>query len=145
MSCAHIAHDCIIGDGVIIGYSAGLAGHVEVGDNAILSASIGVHQFCKIGNLAMVAAGAMVNMDVIPYVIAHGDRATLVGLNFIGLKRGKMKLSEVKDIKTAYRALFMSKLTLKEAMVKLKDSTSPCVKDITVFIKNSKRGITRPK
>ncbi|MCA6071538.1 MAG: acyl-ACP--UDP-N-acetylglucosamine O-acyltransferase [Endomicrobium sp.] len=144
MSCAHVAHDCIIGDGAIIGYSTGIAGHVEIGDYAILSASIGVHQFCKIGKSVMVGAGAMINMDVIPYVTVHGDRAVLVGLNLIGLKRKKIKLSEIEDIKSAYKILFMSKLTLEEAMSKLDKSRSPYVEDITTFIKNSQRGITRP-
>ncbi|GHT36317.1 acyl-[acyl-carrier-protein]--UDP-N-acetylglucosamine O-acyltransferase [Endomicrobiia bacterium] len=145
MSCAHIAHDCAIGDGAIIGYSTGLAGHVEIGNSAILSASIGVHQFCKIGNSAMVAAGAMVSMDIMPYVTAHGDRATLVGLNLIGLKRKKIKLSGIEDIKMAYRTLFMSKLTLEDAIIKLGDLTSPYIKDITTFVRNSQRGIARPK
>jgi UDP-N-acetylglucosamine acyltransferase len=144
MSCAHIAHDCIVGDNVIIGYSTGLAGHVKIGDYAILSASVGVHQFCKVGSSVMIAGGTKVTMDVIPYVTAHGDRAVLVGLNLIGLKRRKIKNSEIEDIKTAYRTLFMSKLTLEDAMVKLEDSRSPYVKDITTFIKNSQRKITRP-
>jgi UDP-N-acetylglucosamine acyltransferase len=147
MACAHIAHDCIIGDNVIIGYSAGLAGHVEIDDSAILSSGIGVHQFCKIGKSVIIGGGAMVNMDIIPYVTAQGDRAVLAGLNLIGLKRKKVKLSEIEYIKDAYRILFMSKLTLEDAVVKLKESTStsPYVKDMILFIENSQRGIARPK
>jgi UDP-N-acetylglucosamine acyltransferase len=145
MSCAHVAHDCIIGDGVILGYSTAIAGHVEIGEHAVLSASIGVHQFCKIGKSAMIGAGSMINMDVIPYVTAYGDRAIIVGLNLIGLKRNKIKVSEIQSIKSAYKILFMSKLTLDNAMAKLEDSTSPYVKDIMDFIRNSQRGITRPK
>ncbi|MDR1926968.1 MAG: acyl-ACP--UDP-N-acetylglucosamine O-acyltransferase [Endomicrobium sp.] len=145
MSCAHIAHDCIIGNGVIIGYSTGIAGHVEIGNYAILSAGIGVHQFCKIGTSVMIGAGAMVSMDIVPYVTAQGDRAVLAGLNLIGLKRRKIKLCEIEDIKSAYKILFMSKLTLEDAMLKLKDSQSTYVKDITAFIKNSQRGIARPR
>ena len=117
-SCANIAHDCIIGDGAIIGYSTGIAGHVEIGDYAILSASIGAHQFCKIGKSVIVGAGTMINMDIIPYVTVQGDRAVFVGLNLIGLERKKIKLSEIEDIKSAYKILFMSKLTLEEAMSK---------------------------
>ncbi|MDR2616842.1 MAG: acyl-ACP--UDP-N-acetylglucosamine O-acyltransferase [Endomicrobium sp.] len=145
MACAHIAHDCIIKDNVIVGYSTGLAGHVEIDDGAILSSGIGVHQFCKIGKSVMIGAGAMINMDVIPYVTAQGDRAVVAGLNLIGLKRKKVKLSEIEDIKSAYRILFMSKLSLDDAIAKLEESASPYVKDITDFIKNSQRGITRPK
>ncbi|MDR1522915.1 MAG: acyl-ACP--UDP-N-acetylglucosamine O-acyltransferase [Endomicrobium sp.] len=145
MACAHIAHDCIIKDNVIVGYSTGIAGHVEIDDGAILSASIGVHQFCKIGKSVIIGAGSMINMDIIPYVTVQGDRAVLVGLNLIGLKRKKVKLSEIEDIKSAYRILFMSKLSLEDAIAKLEESNSLYVKDITDFIKRSQRGITRPK
>jgi UDP-N-acetylglucosamine acyltransferase len=145
MACAHIAHDCIIGDNVIIGYSTGIAGHVEIDDSAILSAGIGVHQFCKIGKSVIIGAGAMVSMDIVPYVTAQGDRVVIAGLNFIGLKRKKIKLSEIEDIKNAYRILFMSKLSLEDAVVKLKESPSQYVKDMVKFIENSKRGIARPQ
>jgi UDP-N-acetylglucosamine acyltransferase len=145
MACSHIAHDCILGDNIIVGYTTGIAGHVEVGDNAIFSAGVGVHQFCKIGKAAMIGGGSMVTMDIIPYVTAHGDRVALSGLNLIGLKRQKIKLSEIEDIKNAYRILFMSKLTLEEAMEKLKEfSSSIFVQEILNFIKNSQRGIARP-
>ncbi|MDR3195984.1 MAG: acyl-ACP--UDP-N-acetylglucosamine O-acyltransferase [Endomicrobium sp.] len=145
MACAHVAHDCIISDNVIIGYSTGLAGHVEIDDSAILSSAIGVHQFCKIGKSAIIGAGSMVSMDIVPYVTAQGDRAVLVGLNLIGLKRKKVKLLEIEDIKDAYRVLFMSKLSLEDAVVKLKDSSSQYVKEMMLFIENSQRGIARPR
>ncbi len=144
MACCHIAHDCIIKDNVIIGYTTGIAGHVEIDDYAILSSGIGVHQFCRIGKGVMIGAGSMVGMDIIPYVTAQGDRATLAGLNIIGLKRKQIKLSEIEDIKNAYRVLFMSKLTLEDALAKLENEPSPYVKEIVVFIKASQRGITRP-
>jgi len=143
MACAHVAHDCVLGDNVIIGYTSGVAGHVEIGDYVILSGGIGIHQFCKIGESAMISGGAMVSMDIIPFAIAQGDRAVLAGLNVIGMKRRAMKLSEIEDIKNAYRVLFMSKLPLEEAMAKLVDIPSPYVKKITAFIKNSQRGIAR--
>jgi UDP-N-acetylglucosamine acyltransferase len=144
MACSHIAHDCIIGDNVIVGYSTGIAGHVEVGDNAIFSGGVGVHQFCKIGKSTMIGGGAMVVMDIIPYVIAQGDRAVLNGLNLVGLKRQKIKLSEIEDIKNAYKILFLSKLNLEEALLKLQDFESEYVKEIIHFIKNAQRGIARP-
>jgi UDP-N-acetylglucosamine acyltransferase len=145
MACAHIAHDCIIGDNVIIGYSTGIAGHVEIDDSAILSGGIGVHQFCKIGRSSIIAGGAKVVMDIVPYVTAQGDRAVIAGLNLIGLKRKKVKLSEIESIKDAYRILFMSKLSLEDAIVKLKELSSEYVKDMVRFIENSQRGIARPK
>lgn len=144
MACSHIAHDCILGDGVIVGYSTGLAGHVEVGDYAIFSGGVGVHQFCKIGKHAMVSGGAKVVMDIIPYSTAQGDRAVLAGLNIIGMKRSRMKLSDIEKIKEAYKILFMSKMTLEDALEKLKDSDCQPVQEMFAFIKNSKRGIARP-
>ncbi|AKL97830.1 acyl-ACP--UDP-N-acetylglucosamine O-acyltransferase [Endomicrobium proavitum] len=145
MASAHVAHDCILGNNVIIGYTSGVAGHVEIGDDAILSGSVGVHQFSKIGKSAMISGGAMVAMDIIPYCVAQGDRAVLAGLNVIGLKRKQMKLSEIEDIKNAYRVLFMSKLPLNDALEKLESIASQYVKEITDFIKSSQRGIARPK
>lgn len=145
MACCHIAHDCIIKDNVIIGFTTGIAGHVEIDDFAILSSGIGVHQFCRIGKGVMIGAGAMVGMDIIPYATAQGDRAVLAGLNIIGMRRRQMKLSEIEDIKHAYRVLFMSKLTLEDAIAQLEESPSIYVKEIISFIKTSQRGITRPR
>ncbi|MDR2772225.1 MAG: acyl-ACP--UDP-N-acetylglucosamine O-acyltransferase [Elusimicrobiota bacterium] len=144
MSCSHIAHDCILGDNVIVGYATGLAGHVEVEDRAIFSGGCGVHQFCKIGKLALVGGGAKVTMDIIPYSMAHGDRAVLVGLNTIGMKRHKMRLADIDEVKNAYKILFMSKLGLEEALEKLKDTKSVYVKDIVEFVKKAQRGVMRP-
>jgi len=145
MAGSHVAHDCILGDHVIIGYTSGVAGHVEIDDYVILSGNIGIHQFCKIGKSAMIAGGAAVTMDIIPYAIAQGDRASLAGLNTIGMKRRQMKLSDIEDLKNAYRVLFMSKLQLNDAVEKLESVKSEYVKEITDFIKASQRGIARPK
>lgn len=145
MACGHIAHDCVIGNNVIVGYTTGIAGHVIVEDYAIFSGSVGVHQFSKIGKHSMVSGGAMVAMDILPYCIAQGDRAVLAGLNVIGMKRSQMTLAEIEDIKNAYRVLFMSKLTLNDALCKLENTQSKYVKEMTDFIKNSQRGIARPK
>jgi UDP-N-acetylglucosamine acyltransferase len=144
MACAHVAHDCIVGDNVIIGYASGIAGHVEIGDNAILSGDVGIHQFVRIGKFAMLGGGAKVVMDIIPYSTAQGDRAVLAGLNVVGMKRRKMKLSEIEEVKNAYRVLFMSKLTLNDALVKLENSRSAYVQEIISFVKSSQRGIARP-
>ncbi|MDR2192011.1 MAG: acyl-ACP--UDP-N-acetylglucosamine O-acyltransferase [Endomicrobium sp.] len=144
MSCSHVAHDCITGDNVIIGYASGIAGHVEIGDNAILSGDVGIHQFVRIGKFAMLGGGAKVVMDIIPYAIAQGDRAVLAGLNIVGMKRKKMKLSEIEEVKSAYRVLFISKLTLNDALAKLENNPSRHVQEIIKFVKSSQRGIARP-
>jgi UDP-N-acetylglucosamine acyltransferase len=145
MSCAHVAHDCIIGDNVILGYSTGVAGHVLVDDYAVLSSHIGVHQFCRIGKSAMIGAGSMVNLDIIPYAMVYGDRAKLIGLNTIGLKRRDINCFDILNIKKAYKVLFSSKLILSKAIVELENLNSQYVIEIVNFIKQTKRGIARPK
>ncbi|MDR2676845.1 MAG: acyl-ACP--UDP-N-acetylglucosamine O-acyltransferase [Endomicrobium sp.] len=147
MSCAHIAHDCFIGNNVIVGYSTGVAGHVKIGSDAILSSSIGIHQFCRIGESVMIGAGSMVSMDIVPYVMVQGDRAALVGLNIVGLKRKKLEFFEIENIKKAYKILFMSRLTLEKAIAELEKSlmSSHYVENIVIFAKASQRGIMRPR
>jgi UDP-N-acetylglucosamine acyltransferase len=144
MAASHAGHDVRVGDNVILANSSVLGGHVEVGDNAFLSAYAGVHQFCRVGKGTMNGAGAVITMDTIPYSMCHGDRAVLSGLNLVGMKRRGMTASEIEEIKGAYRILFMSKLLLNDALAKLESSSSPYVKEITDFIKASKRGIVRP-
>jgi UDP-N-acetylglucosamine acyltransferase len=145
MSCAHIAHDCVIGDNVIIGYSTGIAGHVLIDDYSTLSSHIGVHQFCRIGKSTMIGAGSMVNLDIIPYVMVYGDRAKLIGLNTLGLKRRNIDYFDILNIKKAYKILFTSKLILAKAIIELENLKSQHVIEIINFIKQTKRGIARQK
>lgn len=148
MVSTHVGHDCIVGDGVILTNCACLGGHVEVGDGAFISAMSAVHQFTRVGRNTMTAAGTIITMDTIPFTMCHADsasRAVLSGLNIVGLKRKGLKLSEIEEIKSAYRTLFMSKLLLKDALAKLSESSSLYVKEILDFINTSKRGITRPE
>ena len=91
MAYSHVAHDCIIGDEVILANSVAIAGHCEVGDWAIIGGMVGLHQFVRVGKLAMIGAGAMVPLDIPPYALAWGDRARLSGLNLIGLRRRGLK------------------------------------------------------
>ncbi|MDR1194867.1 MAG: acyl-ACP--UDP-N-acetylglucosamine O-acyltransferase [Endomicrobium sp.] len=144
MISAHVGHDCVIGDNVIVANASVFGGHVHVGDNVFFSAIAGVHQFCRIGKGTMTAGGAIITMDTIPYSTCHGDRAVLSGLNVIGMKRRGMKAEEIEEVKEAYRILFMSKLLLKDALTELEKSGSAYVKEIVDFIKTSKRGIVRP-
>ena len=142
MAFTHIAHDVRVGNGVIMVNGATLAGHVEVGDHVVLGGLCAVHQFCRVGTLAMIGGGAMVNQDVIPFAQAQGDRARLVGLNLVGLKRKGYKLSDIEEIKSAYRSLFLSGLTVQDAVEQLEASDpSAEVRSIVAFIRSSKRGI----
>ena len=142
MACSHVAHDCIVGNGVRLGNSAALAGHVEVGDGAILSGLSGVHQFVRIGRMAFVSGGAMVAQDVPPFCLVQGDRAHLVSLNLTGLQRAGMPANEIASLKRAFRALFHGKGTLAERLASIAAHASefPSAKELAGFVASSKRG-----
>ncbi|MCL2335760.1 MAG: acyl-ACP--UDP-N-acetylglucosamine O-acyltransferase, partial [Endomicrobia bacterium] len=144
MQASHAAHDCVIGDNVIVANGTVFGGHVEVGEGAFVSGQAGVHQFCRVGKGTMTAGGTIITMDTIPFSMCHGDRAVLSGLNLVGMKRRKMADYDIEEIKGAYRTLFMSKLLLNDAIAELEKSASPYVKEIAEFVKTSKRGIVRP-
>lgn len=147
MACSHVAHDCIVGNNVIAANCAAIAGHVEVGNNVVIGGFVGMHQFTKIGRNVMLGAGSMVAMDIIPFACAQGDRAKLCGLNLVGLKRNRVPIAEIENIKHAYKILFMSNLMLNDAVIKVKEElgNSTYVQEILTFISKSQRGITRPK
>ncbi len=107
MSQVHVGHDCTVGDGVILAGHCALGGHVSIGDFAIIGAVAGVHQFCRVGRRAIVGGLAAVDMDVIPYGAALGNRARLGGLNVIGLKRSGVPRPAIQALRAAYRALFV--------------------------------------
>ncbi|MDR0723790.1 MAG: acyl-ACP--UDP-N-acetylglucosamine O-acyltransferase [Endomicrobium sp.] len=144
MISSHVAHDCRIGDNVIMANCSAAGGHVEIGDNAFISGLVGIHQFTKIGMDTMTGVGAAVTMDIIPYALCAGDRVKLDGLNLVGMKRRKISQIEIDAVKEAYRILFKSKLLVQDALIKLEQIQSVCVQEIVKFIKNSKRGIARP-
>jgi len=146
MANSHVGHDCIVGNKVIMVNSSALAGFTTVDDNAILSGLVGVHQFTRIGKYVMVSGGSMVNQDIIPFVIAQGDRAKPAGLNIVGLKRNGFNSDRIKIIKYAYRVIFYSGFKLEEALLKLeKENLGQDVSDIINFCRNSNRGIARPR
>lgn len=109
---SHVAHDCIVGDNVILANNATLAGHVEVGDFAIIGGLSAVHQFARIGEHAMIGGMSGVEGDVIPYALVKGDRASLHGLNLIGLKRRGFDKDAIKALQNAYGDLFANEETL---------------------------------
>ena len=106
MAGIHVAHDCQVGDGVIMANNATLGGHVEVQDHAYLGGLCAVHQFVRIGRQAMIGGLAGVEQDVIPYGMVLGNRAYLNGLNIVGMKRRNIAREEIQDLRTAYRLLF---------------------------------------
>jgi UDP-N-acetylglucosamine acyltransferase len=124
---------------------AQLAGHVEVGDNVFISTTVGIHQFVRIGRGALISGGAMVPLDVAPYCIAQGDRAALKGLNLVGMKRSNINRESIKKIKEAYLTVFLSKMSLGEALEQpALNSDDEHVAFFRKFLQQPKRGFLRP-
>lgn len=145
MAYSHVAHDCIVGNHVVMANAATLAGHVEINDFAILGGLSAVHQFCRIGSHVMASGGSMIGQDVAPYTMTQGDRAKVVGLNLIGLKRHGFDKEVLRTIKQAYRLIFRSELPLQDAVEKI-ESELESSKELSVlidFIKGSERGLAR--
>ena len=111
---AHVAHDCHLGDHVIMANNATLGGHIEIGDHVFLSGLCAIHQFCRIGSYSFVGGGGIVTTDVIPYAMAVGNHAHLDGLNVVGMKRRGMPRETIHKIRAAYRSLFGPEGTLQE-------------------------------
>jgi len=145
MNYAHIAHDCKVGNNVIMSNNATLAGHITVGDHAILGGLVAIHQFVRVGEHAYIGGKSAVVKDIPPYVIASGDRATLHGLNKVGLQRHGFSSSVMAQLKKAYRLIFRFGLTLNEAIERVEAEVEPVpeIKTLIAFIKASERGITR--
>ena len=145
---AHVAHDCQVGNGVILANNATLAGHVQVGDFAILGGLSAVHQFARIGRHAMVGGMSGVESDVIPYGSVMGNRAHLSGLNVVGLKRRGFSRDVIHDLRKAYRLLFAEEGTMAERLSDVAeefDDNEP-IMDIVNFIRSdSSRSICQPK
>jgi UDP-N-acetylglucosamine acyltransferase len=145
MAYVHIAHDCKIGNSVIMANAATLAGHVVVEDFAVIGGLVAVHQFTRIGAYSMVGGFSGVGQDIPPYMMASGSRAKLYGLNTIGLKRHGFSNSSINNLKKAYKILFREKRTLTDAIKKIKaelPQTDEIIR-LVEFIEKNKRGICR--
>ncbi|MCS7163677.1 MAG: acyl-ACP--UDP-N-acetylglucosamine O-acyltransferase [Thermodesulfovibrio sp.] len=145
MAYVHIAHDCKIGNHVIMANLATLAGHVQVEDFAFIGGLVAVHQFTRIGAYAMIGGFSGVGQDVPPFTMASGPRAKLYGLNLVGLKRRGFSDETINILKKAYKILFRDKLQLKEAIEKVKRELPqiPEIIHLLEFIEKNKRGICR--
>ncbi len=148
MVAAHVAHDCKVGDNIVMANNATLGGHVHVGDHAVLGGLCGVHQFVRIGTHAMIAGLAGVDADVIPYGTVRGAPAALIGLNIVGMKRRGFAKQEIQTLRTAYRLLFAQEGTMAE---RLEDVAAlypdhAAVRAIVEFIRGADaRALTQPK
>lgn len=145
MAYCHVAHDCHMGNGIIMANASTLAGHVTVEDYAILGGLSAIHQFTRIGAHTMVSGGSMVGQDVLPYTVASGNRATSVGLNLIGLKRRGFSEDLLRSLKKAYKLLIRSGLRLAPALERIERELpmSPELQHFIEFARGAKRGICR--
>lgn len=145
MAYTHVAHDCVVGDHVILANNAALAGHVKVNDYAILGGFTAVHQFCHIGAHVMCGAGTVVLKDIPAYVMATGNSAQPHGINSEGLKRRGYTSEAIVMLKRAYRLVYRSGLTLEQALPQLLllADEEPAVTLLIQSIEQSSRGIIR--
>jgi UDP-N-acetylglucosamine acyltransferase len=144
MSYVHLAHDCRIGDGVIMSNGTQLAGHVIVEDYAIISGLCAVHQFSKIGRHSFIGGCSRVPKDIPPFVKAAGNPIRLYGLNGVGLQRRGFSEDVIAEIKKAYRLLFRSELNVSQAVEQATRDLKPFpeVKELIAFVESSGRGVT---
>ena len=143
MAYCHVAHDCIVGDNVIMANMATLGGHVELGNWAFLGGGVLVHQFCKVGEHALIAAGFRAVQDVPPFIWASGEPIKYSGINSVGLKRRGFSSEERRLMKQVYTLYFRSKIPRTKALDEIKKQfpNDPAGKVIVNFIEKSNRGI----
>lgn len=146
MAYVHIAHDCRLGDGIIMANAASLAGHVEIGDHAMVGAFCGIHQFCRIGAYSFLGSYSIVSKDILPYSKTSAPRpAEVLGTNRIGLERRGLSKEDLSDLEKAFRLLCRSKLNTSQALeaIDAQGFNSPHVHALAEFIRTSERGVVK--
>jgi len=145
MAYSHLAHDCIVGNNVILANTVEMGGHVEIQDYAIIGGGSLVHQFCRIGAHAMIGGGFKVSQDIIPYSLNRGYPIRCMGVNIIGLQRRGFSEHTILNIKKAFYFLLSCKLKTTDAVKKIESEIEPIpeIKLIVDFIKTSERGVTK--
>lgn len=142
MTSGHIAHNCVLGNNIVVASCALIAGYVEVESQAFISGGVVIHQYSKIGRLAMIGGNTRVNSDLPPFFLYSDFNVAAKGLNMVGLKRAGLSLEEIRTIKTAYRLLYRSGLKQEEALVRIETNLpGPHIREIVDFVRRSKRGI----
>lgn len=145
MAYSHVAHDCIVGDNVIISNATQLAGEVVVDNFAVIGGGTLVHQFCHIGAHVMIQGGALINKDVPPFVKAAREPIAYTGVNSVGLRRRGFTSEQIREIQEVYRYIYMSNLNVSDAVERV-EAELPATRErdeILQFIRNAKRGIIR--
>ena len=146
LAVSHVAHNCHLGNNIILSHNAIIGGHVQVGDYANIGAQSAVHQFVRIGQHALIAGVARVTQDVAPYTIAEGTPAIMRVINTVGLKRAGFTAQQVHEINSAFKILFKRGYRLEQALEQLQEeySESEAVQSMISFIQHSERGLARP-
>jgi len=145
MSYVHIAHDCTIGNGVILANMATLAGHIVIEDNAVIGGLVPIHQFVNIGALSMIGGISRVAKDIPPYCLAAGNPIRLYGLNVVGLRRQGISGKKMSMLKTVYKIFFRSQRNTSQAVREVKKIENLCeeAKHFIEFVEASERGIIK--
>lgn len=145
MATSHIAHDCVLGNNVIIVNGCGIAGHVEIGDFTVMGGLSAVHQFGKIGKHVMISGGTLVRKDIPPYVKVAREPMSYAGINSVGLRRRGFSNDKIFEIQKIYRSLFQMKMNISQATAFIEKDMPPTEErdEILEFIKNSPRGIVK--
>jgi len=145
MAYSHVAHDCILGNHIIMANSVNLAGHVEVGDYAIIGGVVPVHQFVKIGPHAMIGGGFRVQQDICPYALVAGYPLKVTGINAVGLRRRGFKRDVIRTLEKVFKLLFLSGFNTAQAVERIHSEIEliPEVQQILDFIAKSSRGIVK--
>ncbi len=145
MACVHIAHDCILGDNIIMANNTSLAGHVTIGTNAILSGYSLIHQFCNVGEYSFTSFASAVNQSIPPFVTVAGEKARAKGINSEGLKRHGFTSEQINNVRRAYKTLYRESLPLDEATERLTAMAvdAPEIQILVDFLNQAERGIIR--
>ncbi len=145
MATSHVAHDCILGDNVIIANGCGIAGHVEIGDFVVMGGLSAVQQFGKIGKHVMISGGSLIRKDIPPYVKVAREPISYAGINSVGLRRRGFTNDKIFEIQKIYRAIFQMKMNTTQAIEYIEKEMLPTMErdEIITFIQNSPRGIVK--
>ena len=145
MATVHVAHDCVVGDGVILVNGVALAGHIEIDDMAIIGGMSAIHQFTKIGKHVLISGGSLVRKDVPPYVKAAREPLSYVGINSIGLRRRGMDSNKIAEIQNIYRVLYQKNNNNSQALeiIEAEMEATPERDEIIQFIRESNRGVMK--
>lgn len=145
MAYVHVAHDCILGNNIILGNATQLAGEVIIDDFAILSGLVAVHQFCHIGSHTMISGGSLVRKDVPPFIKAAREPLNYAGVNSIGLRRRGFSNEKINEIQDVFRFLFLKSLNNQQAIERIEAEMDASDErdEILLFVRNSKRGIIK--